>query len=135
MADPVVGYNGSAKIGPALSAVAINKVTKWSFKTQRDKTEQGPWVGDPNKVTTVGGKLGSLDIEGDVVVGGDAGVQDAVDAYENATNDRLELIAEDGFAVTFATPAYLTAEISVDAGKGQTWKISVEGAYAITQDT
>lgn len=135
MADPVIGYSGSVKIGPALTAATVNKVTKWSFKSQRDKTEQGPWVGDPNKVTTVGGKLGSLDMEGDVMVGGDAGVQDAIDAYEHAANDRLELITEDGFAVTFPAPAYTSAEIATDATKGQTWKIAVEGAYAITQDT
>lgn len=133
MANPVVGYDGLVQIGAG--PVSVVKVRKWSHKSARDSTEQGPWVGDSAKVTTIGGKLGTLDMEGDVPIGGDPGQQDILDAYENGTNDTLVLTAEDGWKVTYTAPAYTAFDIEVDASGTQTWKATVSGAYTIAQDT
>lgn len=131
MANPVTGYDGSATVG----GTNIVKIRKWSHKSERDKTEQGPWVGDSAKVTTIGGKLGTVEIEGDVPLAGDAGITALSTAYENGTTPTLILIAEDGFMVTYTTPAYTSFEIETEASGTQTWKVAAEGAYTIAQDT
>jgi hypothetical protein len=133
MADPVTGVAGLVTIGS--TPVTINKVRTYKFKSARDETEQGPWIGDPNKVVAVGGKLGEIQLEGDVVVGGDPGLQDAVDAYEAGTNDQLVVVTEDGYMITFAAPRYTELAIEGDASAGQPWSFTAKGAYAIAQDS
>ena len=133
MANPVNGAVGAVTIGS--TPVTINKARTYSFTSSRDETEQGPWIGDANKVSTIGGKIGEITLEGDVVIGGDAGVQDLVDAYENGTNDPLTVVTEDGFQIAFSAPAYTELSIEGDAAETQTWSVTAKGAYAITQDT
>lgn len=131
MAAPVTGYDGSGTVG----GTTINKIRKWSHKSERDKTEQGPWVGDSAKVTTIGGKLGTLEIEGDVPIGGDTGITALSTAYENGTTPTVILIAEDGFMVTYSAPSFTAFEIETEAENTQTWKVSLEGAYTVAQDS
>lgn len=131
MANPVVGYDGIVTV----AGTTVNKVRKYSHKSKRDKTEQGPWMGDSAKVTTIGGKLGTIEIEGDVPIGGDTGITALSTAYENATTPALVTTTEDGFTVTYATPAYTSFEIEGEASGTQTWKVSAEGAYTVAQDT
>jgi hypothetical protein len=132
-ADPVSGVVGLVTIGS--TPVTINKAKTYKFKSARDETEQGPWIGDAQKVVTIGGKLGEIQIEGDVIIAGDAGVQDVVDAYEAGTNDQLVCVTEDGYSITFAAPRYTELAIEGDASAGQTWSFTAKGAYAIAQDS
>lgn len=133
MANPVTGAAGAVNIGSV--PVAVEKVRTYSFTSTRDSTEQGPWIGDADKVTTVGGKLGEMTLEGDIPIGGDPGIQDIVDAYENGTNDPLDVTTEDGYKIAFSAPAYTELTIEGDAAETQTWSVTLSGAYAITQDT
>lgn len=133
MANPTTGYDGVVQIGAV--PTAITKVSKWTFDSKRDKTEQGPWVGDSAKVTTIGGKLGTIKLEGDVIVGGDPGQAALSTAYEAGTTPQLLLTNEDGWTVTFATPSYTAWGTAVDATKGATWSAEAEGAYTVVQDT
>lgn len=133
MPNPVNGAAGAVNIGS--TPVVVNKVRTYSFTSSRDSTDQGPWIGDPNKVTTVGGKLGELQLEGDIPIGGDPGVQDIVDAYENGTNDPLDVTTEDGYKIAFSAPAYTELTIEGDAAETQTWSVTLSGAYTISQDT
>lgn len=134
MANPVVGYNGGVTVG---ASQAVAKVRKYTHNSERDSTEQGPWIGEPQKVVTVGGKLGTLELEGDIPAGGDAGIDDIKDAYENATNDDLTVYTEDGYQIAYADPSYTAFKIEGDASDGgtQTWKATLQGAYTITQDS
>jgi hypothetical protein len=131
MANPVIGYDGSATI----AAQAITKIRKWTHTSERDTTEQGPWVGDAVKVVTIGGKLGTLELEGDIPIGGDAGVDDIKDAYENGTSPAFVATQEDGYAVTYATPSYTAFSLETDASGTQTWKATLQGAYTLAQDS
>lgn len=133
MTAPTVGYDGVVQIGA--TPTAITKVSKWTHDSKRDKTELGPWVGDANKVTTIGGKLGTLKLEGDVPVGGDAGQAALLTAYENGTTPILVLTNEDGWTVTYTAPSYTAWGTAVDATKGATWSAELEGAYTVVQDT
>lgn len=127
------GYDGSATIGS--TPVTVNRIRTWAHNSERDKTEKGPWVGNANKETVVGGKLGTLELEGDVPVGGDPGIQDILDAYENGTSDPFTILTEDGFQVAYAAPSYTAFNIEGDAAESQTWSATLEGAYTVTQDT
>jgi hypothetical protein len=127
------GYDGLASIGA--TPVSVAYIRTWSHSSERDETEVGPWVGNANKETTVGGKIGTLELEGDVPIGGNAGIQDILDAYENATNDPFTINTEDGFQVVYSAPSYLSFNIEADAGAQQTWSATLKGAYAVTQDT
>ena len=133
MANPVKGYDGAATIGS--TPVTVNKIRTWTFTSERDEEELGPWVGDPNKVTVIGGKLGTLELEGDIPIGGDPGVQDVVDAYENGTTDEFAIHTEDGYKITMTAPSYNNLEIGAEASGTQTWSVSLKGAYTIAQDT
>jgi hypothetical protein len=133
MPNPVNGAVGAVNIGS--TPVAVNKVRTYSFTSSRDSTEQGPWIGDSAKVTTIGGKLGEMTLEGDIPIGGDPGVQDIVDAYESGTNDPLDVTTEDGYKIAFTAPSYTELKIEGDAAATQTWSVTISGAYAITQDT
>lgn len=134
MANPVIGYDGSITIGS--SPVTVNKVRKWSHSGEREETEQGPWVGDGNKVVTVGGKLGTLELEGDIPIAGDAGVDDIKDAFENGTTPPITVTQEDGYAVAYASGAAYTAfNLETEANGTQTWTATVKGAYTISQDS
>lgn len=133
MANPTTGYDGLVTIGAG--PVTITKVSKWTHDSKRDKTEQGPWVGDSAKVTTIGGKLGTLKLEGDVIIAGDAGQAAILAAYEAGTNPVMVLTNEDGWTVTYTAPSYTAWGTSVDATKGATWSAELEGAYTVVQDT
>lgn len=133
MTNPVTGYDGIVTIGT--TPVTVTKVRKYSHKSKRDSTEQGPWIGDSAKVTTIGGKLGTLDLEGDVPIAGDPGQQDILDAYENGTHDDLSVTTEDGWKIAYTAPSYTEFDIEGDANGTQTWKATISGAYTITQDT
>ncbi|HEU4327382.1 MAG TPA: hypothetical protein VFS21_29865 [Roseiflexaceae bacterium] len=135
MTLPVSGAGGSVKIGPTLTAAVIHKVTKWTYKGEKKTTEAGPYVGEPNIVEIGGGKLRTLDIEADVPDGGSTGQDAAVDAWENDTNDRLELETTGGYKITFPTPTYKNVEIATDPKGTQTLKISVSGEATITKPT
>ena len=130
MSNPVVGYDGVITIG----GTSVTKAKKYSHKGARDKTETGPWIGDPNKVTVIGGKLGTIEVEGDVQIGGDPGVTALSGHFEAGTTAALVLTIEDGYTVTYAAPAFTAFEVEGDAGAGQTWKASAEGAYVLSQD-
>jgi hypothetical protein len=133
MANPVKGYDGLATIG--VTPITVNKIRTWTFTSERDEEELGPWVGDANKVTVIGGKLGTLELEGDIPIGGDPGIQDIVDAYEAGTNDVFVINTEDGYQITMTAPAYNNLEIGAEASGTQTWSVSLKGAYTIAQDT
>lgn len=134
MANPVTGYDGTITIGS--SPVNVTKCRKWTHTGERDSTEQGPWIGDSAKVTTVGGKLGTLELEGDIIIGGDAGVDDIKDAFENGTTPTITVTQEDGYAVAYAAGAAYTAfSLETDANGTQTWKATISGAYTISQDS
>jgi hypothetical protein len=133
MANPVNGAVGIVNIGSV--PVVVNKVRTYSFTSSRDSTEQGPWIGDSNKVTTIGGKLGEISLEGDIPIGGDPGIQDIVDAYENGTTDPLDVTTEDGYKIAFTAPSYTELKIEGDAAETQTWSVTLSGAYTISQDT
>lgn len=133
MANPVKGYDGLATIGT--TPVNVAKIRQWTFSSERDEEELGPWVGDANKVTVVGGKLGTLQLEGDIPIGGDPGIQDIVDAYENGTSDTFTIVTEDGYQIVMTAPSYNNLEIGAEASGTQTWSVELKGAYTITQDT
>lgn len=131
--NPTVGYDGLGTIGS--TPVTINKISKWTFDSKRDKTELGPWVGESAKATTIGGKLGTLKLEGDVIIGGDPGQAAILTAYEAGTTPVMVLTNEDGWTLTMTAPAYTAWGVAVDATKGATWSAELEGAYTVVQDT
>lgn len=132
-ANPTIGYDGLGTIGA--SPVTINKISKWTFDTKRDKTEAGPWVGEPTKATVIGGKLGTLKLEGDVIIGGDPGQAAVLAAYEAGTTPVMVLTNEDGWTLTMTAPSYTAWGVAVDATKGAKWSAELEGAYTVVQDT
>lgn len=132
MADPVTGANTTCVVGTSQN---VAKVRKYDHKSARDETESGPWFGEPDKSITIGGKLGTLDLEGDIPIGGDAGIDDIRDAYETGTKPQLALATVDGYNITYTSPSYTAFDITTEANGTQTWKATVKGAYTIVQDT
>lgn len=125
---PIKGTEGTVKIGPLATPAAIGKVRNWTYKSSRTVETLPPHVGDPDEVDVPTGKKDQLDFEMTIPSGRDVGQQDIIDAYNAATNDRLEFVATGGYTVVFATPVYKELEISLDAKGTQVLKASVTGA-------
>lgn len=132
MARVVKGYDTTCTIGASQS---VAKVRKYSHTSAKDKTENGPWFGEPTKDVSTGGKLGTLTLEGDVPIGGDDGIDDILNAYENDLNSTLSLATNSAYNITYSSPAYTAFDIETDANGTQTWKATIEGAYTIVQDS
>lgn len=131
--DILKGTVGLCQVGPALSEVEVKKIEKWTLKSERSTEEVGPFVNDDNVYEIVGGKKGQLDLEGIVIEGGDAGQDDMIDAYEAGTTLRTVVTTTKGKIITFAAGVYKSLEITLDAKGTQRIKVSIGGAYIITQ--
>lgn len=131
----IKGTNGTFEVGPSGTPVLVGKIEKWTFKSERGAEEIGPFVGDDNVVEILGGKKGELEFEGVIPEGGDVGQDDAIDAYEAGTTLRTVATVTNGKVITFATGAYKSLEITLEAKGTHRIKATVSGAYTIAQDT
>jgi hypothetical protein len=133
--DILRGAVGTCQVGPSGTPVAVTKMEKWTLKSERSTEEVGPFINDEQVYEIVGGKKGQLDLEGVVPEEGDAGQDDMIDAYENGTTLRTVVTTTKGKIITFTAGTYKSLEISTDAKGTQRIKVSVAGAYTITQGT
>lgn len=132
--DPIKGTSGTFEVGPSGTPVAVGKVEKWSFKSERDTEEIGPFIAEDTVYEVLGGKKGSLEIEGIIPEGGDAGQNSMITNYEAGTALRTVVKTTKGKIITFASGVYKSLEVSTDAKGTHRIKASVAGAYTITQD-
>lgn len=131
--DIIKGTGGKFEVGPSGTPQIVGKLEKWSFKTERSTEEVGPFVGEDVVIEVLGGKKGSLEFEGVIPEGGDAGQDDVLDAYEAGVALRTVVTATKGKMITFTSGVYKSLEISVDAKGTHRFKASVGGAYTIAQ--
>jgi hypothetical protein len=131
--DPIKGTNGKFEVGASGAPQVTGKIEKWSFKSERSSEEIGPFIGEDSVTEVLGGKKGSLELEGIIPEGGDAGQDDVIEAYEAGTPLRTVVTVTKGKVITFASGVYKSLEISVDAKGTHRFKASVAGAYTIAQ--
>lgn len=131
MARVVKGYDTTCTIGASQN---VAKVRVYTHASAKDETETGPWFGEPNKDVATGGKIGTLTLEGDVPTGGDAGIDDLLEAYEDDLNTALSVATTSGYNLSYPSPSYISFEFGVDAKGTQTWKLVAKGAYTAEKD-
>lgn len=134
MADPVRGSEGTAKIGPALSAVPIGKVTEYEYEEETETEDSGPYIGDGTITETPVADKYSLKMTCEVPEGGDGGQDDLLEARSSKARVRLELKTTKGKIITLTNSLVKKASVKVGAKGKQVIEIEASGVGAITQD-
>jgi len=131
--DPIKGTGGSFTVGPTLTPLVVGKIEKWSFKSERGSEDIGPFVGEDVVYIVTGGKKGTLEFEGIIPEGGNAGQDSVIANYESGAALRTVVVVTTGKTITFASGVYSSLEVTLDAKGTLRIKASLGGAYTIIQ--
>jgi len=135
MATLIEGTDGTFKIGPAVSAVAIGYLTEVEIEVDQEIKKQGPFIGNSAISKVRGGKDSKGSAKGFVVEPMDAGQQDVIDAINSGTDVRLEVVVGSPAVQTWTAAAAIIANVKfgpkADEGVPISFDFEANGGYTL----
>lgn len=92
----ITGTSGLVRIGPTTAPTTVGLVTEFSVECATDIAKKGPYIGDATIRKVRSAKTSSGSLSADIPDGRNPGQTGLLQAHENGTDIRLELVGGDG---------------------------------------